>query len=300
MMVRPKFAIKGYRFLPSSDEKQLSMRALMDSMILNKGETAVLMSDLYVGPQRSDVLKRYDMNFEKIHVYFRAEFFDAIAKIIEDLVKLMYKFSSNWGVSIILVSFLIYFSMYPLTMKSMLSMQKMQGLQPKIAELRTKHEKNPQKLNQEIMKLYGENKVNPMGGCLPLLLQMPVFICLYQMIWRSVLFKGAGFLWIKDLSEPDRLIILKKSFPIIGNEINVFPVIILILMVIQQKMTAKNMNVTDPNQLAQQKMMAFMMPIMLLLVFYRIASGLTLYLTVFYILSSFTQWRVAKKVKAVK
>jgi len=295
VIAKPEFAVDGYEtFSENSDGKALSMNAFLgNESFPNKGNHT-LSSTIYIGPQNARILKKYDLSFEKIQVYFGAAFMDAIAKIIEDLMIVMYKIIPNWGVSIILVSLLIYFAMYPMTMKSMLSMRKMQSLQPKIMELRTKYEKNPQKLNQEIMKMYAENKVNPLGGCLPLLLQMPVFICLYQMIWRSILFKGADFLWIKDLSEPDRLFILNQNFPVIGNEVNLLPVIILILMVLQQKMTSKNMVATDPNQLAQQKMMTFMMPAVLLLVFYKIASGLTLYLVVFYVMSSFTQWRVSR------
>ena len=295
---KPDFDVTGHEILPKSKEN-LQINVDLSDKTLSSGETITLSSVIYIGPQQGDILASYNMDFEKIHVYFKWGFFDAIAKIIEDLIKFTHKFIPNWGVSIILVSLAIYFSFYPLTMKSMLSMRKMQSLQPKIMEIREKYEKNPQKLNQETMKLYAENKVNPLGGCLPLLLQMPIFICLYQMIWRSVLFKGAKFLWIKDLSGPDKLIVLDKSFPIIGNEINILPLFILILMFIQQKMTAKNMNVKDPNQIAQQKMMTFMMPAILFFVFYHIASGLTLYFTVFYIVSSFAQWRIGKKAEAM-
>lgn len=300
-IVKPEIPVSGYEIVSgNSDGKQLGLYAVLGEGPLAAGEMRSFQATIYVGPQNARILKQYESSFEKIQVYFKMAFMDAIAKIIEDLMILMHKLVRNWGVAIILVSLLIYFAMYPLTMKSMVSMRKMQNLQPKIVELRAKHEKSPEKLNQEIMKLYAENKVNPLGGCLPLLLQMPVFICLYQMIWRSILFKGSDFLWIKDLSEPDRLLVLNQSFPIIGNEINLLPVIILFLMVIQQKITAKNMVITDPNQLAQQKMMTFMMPVVLLLVFYRIASGLTLYLAVFYIMSSFTQWRVARIAKAAE
>ncbi len=274
------------------------MTAMVKDTTLNRQETSEYSATLYFGPQNSTILKSYAMDFEKIQVYFRLGAFDAIAKIIEDLIKLVHKFIPNWGVAIILVSLLIYFSFYPLTMKSMLSMRKMQSLQPKIAELREKYEKNPQKLNQEIMKMYSENKVKPLGGCLPLLLQMPIFICLYQMIWRSVMFKGAGFLWIKDLSEPDRLFMLAKSYPVLGKEFNILPFIIIVLMILQQRMSSKNMSTTDPNQLAQQKMMMFMLPAFLFFVFYRISSGLTLYFTVFYIVSLFTQMQISKKVQA--
>lgn len=294
LIVKPNFDVNGYEIIPKN-KKNLKMVAFLNDQTLDPGKSLELSASIYVGPQQSRILESYGKGFEKIHVYFRLGFFDAIAKIIEDMIKFAHRFIPNWGLSIIFVSLLIYFSFYPLTMKSMLSMRKMQSLQPEIVELREKYEKNPQKLNQEIMKLYAENKVNPLGGCFPLLLQMPIFICLYQMIWRSVLFNGSGFLWIKDLSQPDRLIVLNKSFPIIGNEINVLPLIILVLMVIQQRMTAKNMNSTDPNQIAQQKMMMFMMPAVLFFVFYHIASGLSLYFTVFYIVSSFTQWRIGKK-----
>jgi len=294
LIFKPNYEANGYELFPISKEK-LKIVTFLNDQTIDSGKTLSLSSSIYIGPQRADILESYGNDFEKIQVYFRLGFFDAIAKIIEDVIKFVHRLIPNWGISIIIVSLLIYFSFYPLTMKSMLSMKKMQSLQPEIIELREKYEKNPQKLNQEIMKLYSENKVNPLGGCFPLLLQMPIFICLYQMIWRSVLFKGAGFLWINDLSQPDRLFILNKSYPVIGNEINVLPLVILVLMVIQQRMTAKNMNTRDPNQIAQQKMMMFMMPAVLFFVFYHIASGLALYFTVFYIVSSFTQWRIGKK-----
>ncbi|HRZ39539.1 MAG TPA: membrane protein insertase YidC, partial [Candidatus Omnitrophota bacterium] len=219
---------------------------------------------------------------------------DAIAKIIQDTVVFFYKGISNWGICIILVSVLIYGLMYPLTFKSLLSMRKMQSLQPKIQLIREKYEDNPQKLNQEIMKLYGENKINPLGGCLPIFLQMPIFIGLYQVLWRSVWFKGSGFLWIKDLSEPDRFMVFSKQFPVIGSELNVLPLVMMVLMFVQQKMSTRNMKVTDPNQLAQQKMMTTIFPLFLGFIFYKLASGLSLYFTVFYLLSIVSQVLVAK------
>ncbi|MEW5894875.1 MAG: membrane protein insertase YidC [Candidatus Omnitrophota bacterium] len=297
-IIKPQDEVSGYEFKTVS-KQELEMAFLVDEKVLKPGDNAVFSAVIFAGPQKEDILTAYNMDFEKIHVYFGMGFFDAIAKIIEDLMKLFYKIIPNWGFSIIIVSLLIYFLMYPLTMKSMVSMRKMQNLQPKIAEIREKYEKNPQKLNQEIMKIYGENKINPLGGCLPLLFQMPIFIALYQMIWRSVIFKGASFLWIKDLSMPDRLFVLEQNYPVIGNEINLLPMVILALMILQQRMTAKNMVSADPNQIAQQKMMMFVMPAVLLFVFYHLGSGLTLYLTVFYVMSLFTQWQASKIMKTV-
>jgi YidC/Oxa1 family membrane protein insertase len=126
---------------------------------------------------------------------------------------------------------------------------------------------------------------------------MPVFIGLYQVLWRSVSFKGAKFLWIKDLSEPDRLFLLPFNIPFLGNEFNVLPFVMMGVMFIQQKLSSKNMVVVDPSQAAQQKMMATIMPVFLGVIFYKFASGLTLYFTMFYCFSTFTQWKLSKDIK---
>jgi len=156
----------------------------------------------------------------------------------------------------------------------MRSMKQMQALQPVIAELRNKHKDNPQKLNKEIMELYRQNKVNPLAGCLPMVLQIPVFFALYQVLIRSVALKGARFLWIKDLSEPDRLMMLPVSLPVLGNEINILPILMAIGMFMQQKITMKS---TGGESAQQQKMMMIIMPVMFGFIFYRMPAGLVLY-----------------------
>ena len=210
------------------------------------------------------------------------------------MIHWMHKIIPNWGVCIILISFIIYGAMYPLTMQGMASMKRMQAIQPIMTKLREQHKNNPQRLNKEIMELYKEHRVNPMGGCLPLVLQMPIFVSLYQVLWRSVAFKGANFLWIKDLSQPDRLFILPFSLPIMGNEVNVLPILMMGIMFAQQKLSAKNMVAMDPSQAAQQKMMTMIFPIFLGVIFYKFASGLSLYFTVFYLMSTLTQWKMSK------
>jgi len=185
-----------------------------------------------------------------------------------------------------------------LTAKGMSSMRKMQTLQPEMSTLKEKHKGNPQKLNKEMIGLYKKHKINPASGCFLLLLQMPVFFGLYQVLWRSVAFKGANFLWIKDLSAPDRLIIFPFSAPFVGNELNILPILMGIMMFFQQKVTSKNMVVTDSAQAAQQKMMQTFFPILMVFIFYKFASGLALYFTMFYLLSTFTQIKMAKAVKA--
>ena len=124
------------------------------------------------------------------------------------------------------------------------------------------------------MELYREHKVNPLGGCLPLILQMPIFFALYNALMRSIVLKGAKFLWIKDLSEPDRLLVLPQSLPILGNELNILPIIMAIGMFVQQKISSTS---SSGSVAEQQKMMIIVMPIIFGLIFYRMPAGLVLY-----------------------
>lgn len=172
-------------------------------------------------------------------------------------------------------------------------MRKMQLLQPKIKMLQEKHKKSPEKLNQEIVQLYKENNVNPLSGCLPMLLQMPIFVGLYQVLWRSIYFRGESFLWMKDLSLPDRLIKLPVNVFWLGEYFNILPVLMVVVMAIQQKISMNSMAV-DSEQAAQQKMMATFFPIFIGFIFYHFSSGLNLYFVVFYILSALTQWNISR------
>ena len=142
------------------------------------------------------------------------------------------------------------------------------------------------------MALFKEHKINPLGGCLPLLLQIPIFITLYQVLTRTVSLKGAGFLWMKDLSLPDRLFILPMSLPLIGNEINILPAIMSVGMVFQQKFTS----MPQTGQAAeQQKIMLIFMPIMMFFIFYKIPAGVNLYWVMNSILMMVFQAQFMKK-----
>lgn len=153
-------------------------------------------------------------------------------------------------------------------------MKQMQALQPAIEELRKKYKDDPQKLNKEIMELYRIQRVNPFSGCLPLIFQIPIFFALYQVLMRSVALKGAKFLWIKDLSSPDRLFILPVSIPILGKELNLLPILMTIGMFIQQKFS---MAATSAGSTEQQKLMLILFPLMFGIIFYHLPSGLVLY-----------------------
>jgi YidC/Oxa1 family membrane protein insertase len=290
------FEFETQRFIIESlGEDKLKPVAKMKSLVIERDTNQSFYASVYYGPQNIHDMKEYGKNFEDVVVFSQFGFLDFISKLIVNTMNLLHRFVPNWGLVIVLVSFLVYGAMYPLTVKGMMSMKKMQVLQPEITKIRESNKNNPKKMNQEVLELYKENAVNPFSGCLPFIFQMPVFIGLYQALWRYPMFKGADFLWIKDLSEPDRFILLNFNLPLIGNEINLLPLLMIVIMFFQQKFSSRNMVVTDPNQAMQQKMMLFFMPLMMGFIFYKFASGLTLYFTVFYILSTLAQWKMSKK-----
>ena len=224
---------------------------------------------IYLGPQELQLINNIKPEWSGV-IYYGT--FDFISHLLLQLLGLFYHILHNWGLAIILLSLAVYLVLFPFSLKQMRSMKEMQALQPHIEELRRTYKDNPQRLNKEMMELYKKHKVNPFSGCLPLILQMPIFFALYQALMRSVLLKGAGFLWIKDLSEPDRLFSLPATLPI--REINLLPILMTIIMFIQQKMSVTSSSSTT---MQQQKAMMIIMPIMFGLIFYNMPSGLVLY-----------------------
>ena len=293
IVVKPEFDAKVYEIKPNTD-KDLSIFIKLPEKNLAPGETAAYDFSIFAGPQDPWAMKKYGKNFEKIIAFSNFSIIEWIAQAIYYTIPFLHNIFKSWGISIILVSLLIYGLTYPLTMKSMMSMRKMQEVQPKIAALREKHKNDPQKLNTEMIEIYRREKINPLGGCLPFLIQMPFFMALYQILWRAQYFQGKGFLWIKDLSQPDRLIILPFNLFFIGNEINILPVLTGCIMFIQQKISSKNMIIVDEQQATQQKMMMYLLPVMMTFMFYKFASSWAIYFLVFYILSTATQWKIAK------
>lgn len=229
--------------------------------------------DAYIGPQDVKMLNATKSAWSMVIHY---GFFDVISQILLQVLGFIHGLVRNWGLAIILLSILVYLVLFPLSLKQMRSMKEMQILQPKIEALRSAYKDNPQRLNKEIMELYREHKVNPFGGCLPLLLQMPIFFALYQALMRSVALKGAKFLWIQDLSEPDKLFILPQNLSFFGKEfpINILPIIMAIGMFFQQKLS---MAKASGPAAEQQKIMVIVMPIMFGAIFYNMPSGLVLY-----------------------
>ena len=188
---------------------------------------------VYFGPRQLETLKALNLGLERAVDY---GFFDIIAKPILFLLKWLYKSLKNYGLAIIIVTLIIKLIFWPLTQKSYSSMKGMKALQPKINKLREEYKDDKQRLNSEMMALYKSNKVNPMGGCLPMVIQIPVFFALYRILSQSIEMRHAPFmLWINDLSAPDRLSV-GFNIPYTGG----LPVLTLLMglsMFIQQKMT---------------------------------------------------------------
>jgi len=277
LLFKPDFASSGYFIRTGPDQ--------VTQIGLSAASADLLTGSLYLGPQDTQILSTANAGLEQV---ISLGTFDPISRFIIKILGFFHQIVPNWGISIIALSGLIFLVLYPLTMKSMKSMREMQKLQPHITALKEQYKNDPQKLNKEIMELYREHKINPFGGCLPLILQIPVFFALYQALIRSLALKGSHFLWIKDLSEPDRLMVFSSPIPILGNELNILPLIMAIIMFFQQKISAKTTAGVDPQQ---QKMMMIVFPILFAFMFYRFPSGLSLYWVVYSFLSLFFQWQ---------
>ncbi len=248
---------------------------------------------LYLGPIDYSVLKSYGKNFQTVFdfgSFFGLKF--VIRPISEyillPLFRFLHSFISNFGIVIIIFSIIIKFALHPLTRQSMKSMKKMQLLQPKINELKEKHKDNPQKIQQETMKLYSTYGINPMGGCLPMLLQMPILIALWSLFNVAIEIRQQPFmLWIKNLSSPDIIYKLPFKIPLFNVDIiSGLALMMGITMFIQQKMTVK-----DPTQ----KALVYLMPVLMTVMFMSFPSGLNLYYFMFNLLTIAQQYYVNHK-----
>ncbi|MBD3378260.1 membrane protein insertase YidC [candidate division KSB1 bacterium] len=244
---------------------------------------------IYVGPLDNDILKSYNANLEKM-MDFGMKIIQPFSIAILWTFKFIHRFVPNYGVVLIIFAFLIKIIVYPLTHKSFESMKKMQELQPRMNEIKEKYANDPQRMNKETMKLYKETGVNPLGGCLPTLLQMPLLFGLFIVFRSTIELRNEGFaLWINDLSSPDTIATLPFSIPLYGDSLNVLPIVMGATMILQQKLT-----VSDP----RQKAFVYLMPIFMTLLFNQFPSGLNLYYALFNLLSIVQQkWLVHPKTK---
>ena len=233
---------------------------------------------LFVGPQEESVLESIAPGLELVKDY---GWLTILAKPIFWLLEKIHGIVNNWGWSIILLTVLIKLLFFPLSAASYKSMAKMKLVQPRLMEMKERFKGEPQKLNQAMMEMYRKEKINPLGGCLPVVVQIPVFIALYWVLLASVEMRGAPWLgWIQDLSQPDTL------FGVwFGAPIGLLPIIMAISMFVQVKL-----NPTPPDPL-QAKLMMYM-PLIFSIMFFFFPSGLVLYWVVNNILSIAQQWQI--------
>ena len=234
---------------------------------------------LYLGPLEYGSVSSLGVGLER-SISMGFSLIRPISRGVLAALVFMHKYIPNYGIVLILFSILVKIIVYPLTKKSYQSMGSMSALQPKLKALKEKHAKDPKKLNKATMQLYKEEGVNPMGGCLPLLIQMPLLFALFQVFRSTIELRGEPFmLWINDLSAPDTL------FEIAGFPINILPLLMAASMFVQQKMNP-SAGMGGPGQ---QKSMMYFMNIFMVFIFYRFPSGLNLYYTLFNVLTILQQ-----------
>ncbi|HVK95766.1 MAG TPA: membrane protein insertase YidC [Noviherbaspirillum sp.] len=244
---------------------------------VSPGASAAMDARLYSGPQESSILEQLAPGLELVKDY---GWLTVIAKPIFWLMDQIHKIIGNWGWTIIVLTILIKLAFFPLSAASYRSMAKMKTVTPKIQAIRDRYKSDPAKMNQAMMELYRTEKINPLGGCLPILIQIPVFIALYWVLLASVEMRNAPWLgWILDLAAPDPWYIL--------------PVVMAVTMFIQTKL-----NPTPPDPI-QAKVMMFM-PIIFSVMFFFFPSGLVLYWVVNNILSIAQQWVITKNIANAK
>ena len=206
----------------------------------------------------------------------------ALVNFVVFVLNAIYKIVGNYGIAIIIVTVLMRIIIFPLTLKQEKSMKKMREIQPEMDKLKEKYKDNPQEFQKKTAELYREAGVNPLGGCLPLLIQLPIFVALYYAFMGEAIPNDAKFLWF-TLKRPDKL------FMIGTFAFNLLPILNVVITFVQQKMMA-----TPGQDNQQMQTMMYMMPIMMLFIFYRMPSGVTLYYLVSGALALLQQYIILK------
>ncbi|MFO0946501.1 MAG: membrane protein insertase YidC [Planctomycetota bacterium] len=237
---------------------------------------------LYNGPKDPKVLEQYSQYHLPLLVHYPNVMFMPIQYVAPVMVWMLNKFhalTGDYGIAIILLTLAVRGCMFPLTFRQSMSMQKMQAIQPKMQAIREKYANDKEKLNRALMDLYSKEKVNPFGGCLPMLLQFPIFIGLWQSLSNSFSLRQSSFLygltWIKDLAAPDQLWQFPQPLPILGPYLNLLPFLAMAQMILQMRFMSPP--ATTPEQQMQKKMMTYMMIFMGFL-FYKVPAGLCVYI----------------------
>lgn len=271
----PNYVLFAHWNIDDEQVDQVSGSLLFDEAVIQPGRSVGREMIYYVGPKKLSELKALGHHMHRVmelgwwFIPYVGQFLLVLLNSVEGVV-------GNYGIAIMLVTLIIRILFWPLTHRGTESMRRMQELSPQMKLLNEKYKEDPQRKQQELMKFYKENKINPLGGCLPMLIQFPFFIGLFYVLRSAIELRFAGFLWIQDLSEPDRLFTFSRELPFIGDAFNILPIIMAVSMYLQQKI-APTSAATDEKQQQMQQTMMRMMPFMMLIMLYKFAAGLALY-----------------------
>jgi YidC/Oxa1 family membrane protein insertase len=273
-------SLEGTTFKARYDGGIYRMAVEAAGLLVDPGRETSVVNTYFLGPKKEKRLEEAPNNLDEAISY---GFFDIIAKPLMQMLKWFHGLVGNWGVAIILLTIVIKIIFWPLSHKSYKSMNKMKKIQPMMAKIREKHKDDRQKMNQEMMQLYKTYKVNPAGGCLPMMVQIPVFIGLYQALLGAIELRHAPFMahvpftdivWLADLSAKDPFYVT--------------PLVMGASMFLQQKLTP------SPGDPTQAKIMLFM-PVIFTFIFLQFPSGLVVYWLVNNVLSIAQQWWLTRK-----
>lgn len=253
---------------------------------------------LYMGPIKYNRLNDYDADLYDM-VDYGWDFFEALTRPLAKFIfipvfNLLGGVLPNYGLVIIILAILIKLLVYPLTKTSFKSMAKMKELQPRMEAIKEKYPDDPQKQQQAMMKMYKETGVNPLGGCLPMLLQYPIIIALWQFLPQAIEIRQQGFLWAADLSAPDVILRLPFEIPFYGDFVAGFTLLMGISMVVQMRIQM------NPGSNPQAKIFTYVMPIMIFVIFNGLAAGLNLYYLCYNVLTAAQQQLINKQIEEEK
>lgn len=295
----------GYQLYPAADYPGYA------TYLPLKGGTP-LSFRIFAGPFDEHLFKELDALYQDPSIHYNPDYTSAqkiqgwfsfisepFAKFLFFLMNLFHAITGSWAASIILLTIALKAMMYPLNAWSIRSSAKMQAIAPKVKDIQERYKKDPRRAQMEVMNLYKESKVNPITGCVPMLLQMPFLIGMFYLLKSSFPLRGAPFIpgWIDDLAAPDILFTWGPPIWFIGNELHLLPILMAASMYLQQKMTSQIPK--DASQLSeaqkQQKMMGNVMSVVFLFMFYNFPSGLNLYFMFSTLLGVLQQWWTMKQ-----
>ncbi|MCC7392189.1 YidC/Oxa1 family insertase periplasmic-domain containing protein [Candidatus Sumerlaeota bacterium] len=281
----PAYQVKGVN-------APVSLQIRHASKDLDPGESYSLYYQIYAGPKNREAMKDDKFKIAPGAVSPRKLIFHEIPMKMNfmrgpshwllSLMIWLHKLLGTWGIAIICTTIVVRILIYPMTHWAMKNqartMAEQAKIRPEMEEINRKYKNDPMKKNQAMMQLWRDHKINPLGGmrgCLPMLLQTPIFMSLIVIFDQSVELRGQSFLWIADLSQPDRLLDWGVHVPLIGTSLNILPICMAFTNYLQMKIM--RMPASDPTQEAIQKQMSYMMPVMFLFFLYNLPSGLSLY-----------------------